>query len=215
MPIRFCVKGQPPLLCVGAPNPARAGGAIASTETVGTQPPPLATAFAAAAPVAAAGVAARIRRGPLFDAGWIFIASGLALIAATVLIPAQRDLETTRVYQDRMEVLEQRNQQRLQRYTQYAAALDSADPDLVRSLASVQLNMTPVDTQLLEPSGDLSRRSASPFASLEPPPAVFAEPPKRVKSTLEQWATDEKARLWLLAAGAMCILVGLLPTARR
>ena len=52
--------------------------------------------------------------------------------------------------------------------------------------------------------------SASVFVSLEPPPIElpgFEETP----STLARLTTGERTRLWVLAAGAVLVLIGLLP----
>jgi hypothetical protein len=155
------------------------------------------------------------RRGPLIDAGWLFLISGVALISFTVIIPAYNDLQDARFYRERMRLAEDHRELRLSRYQEYQSALNRADDTLVRSLAAMQLNQAPADQELIKSEGDIATRTASPFGSLEPPPLVLPDKVVPPKSTLEKWATDDRSRLWLLAAGALLILVGMLPAARR
>lgn len=153
-------------------------------------------------------------RGPILDPGWLFLISGLVLIAATVLIPAQRERDQARLYLQRATAATEHRQARLARYHQFAQAARNADPALVSSLAAMQLNLAPEGTELLLSSGEIPSRSASVFASLEPPPLVLPEADGRPVSRLERWTTDPTARLWLLGAAAMLVLLGLLPPAR-
>ena len=154
-------------------------------------------------------------RGPLIDAGWLFLIAGVVLIAFTVIIPAFNDLRDANFYRERMRIAEDHRELRLSRHLEYQAALTRGDETLVRSLAAMQLNQAPTDQELIKSEGDISTRTASPFGSLEPPPLVMPEKVDPPKSTLEKWATDDRSRLWLVAAGALLILVGLLPAARR
>jgi len=156
------------------------------------------------------------RRVPLIplDAGWLFLLPGIALVAATVLIPAFDDLGAAQLERDKLRVVENHAQRRLENYSLYLDALRRADEDLTLSLAATHLNLAPVDrTVIVMP--DQARASLNPYPALEPPSPRM---PTRVTpdTVLQRWATHERARLWLLASGAMCILLGLLPpTARR
>lgn len=153
------------------------------------------------------------RRGALFDPGWLFLIAGAVILSATILLPARQDLTEAEFYRDRVEAVLEHRHQRLARYREFMLALERGDERLIRSLAAMQLNLAPVNQALLVPVGDIAQRSASVFAGLEPPPLRL---PERVESPslLEQWATDERARLWLIAGGALCVLIGLLPMAR-
>jgi hypothetical protein len=155
----------------------------------------------------------RPRRGALFDPGWLFLIAGVVILSATILLPARQDLAEAEFYRDRVEAVLDHRHQRLARYREYMLALERGDERLIRSLAAMQLNLAPVNQALLVPVGEIAQRSASVFASLEPPPLRL---PERVEapSLLEQWATDQRARLWLIAGGALCVLIGLLPMAR-
>ncbi len=152
-------------------------------------------------------------RGPLLDAGWLFLLAGLALLIATALLPAQRDAARARHALAQASAIEDHRLERMRRYQEYLDALKRGDEATVRALAAVQLNQAPEGTALLADGGELSGRSASVFPALEPPPVtlpVLRENP----SLLETWATDDRARLWLIAGGGFLVLIGLLPPAR-
>jgi hypothetical protein len=147
------------------------------------------------------------------DAGWPFLVCGIGILAATVLIPAQHDLEVVRWQRDRAVAIEQHRMDRLERYGTYLAALERKDETVVLSLAASQLNKSPVDRIPLEARADLLRTSASVFPDLEPGPVQLPEKPMVTErsSILARWATDDTLRLWMLAAGMLCLLIGVLP----
>jgi hypothetical protein len=158
----------------------------------------------------------------LLDPGWLFVIGGLALLMSVVLIPAYDDLLEARYLRDRALAIEAHRKARLERHQEFLTALDEQDPALVMSLVASQLNKIPIDREPLGPVVEPPREapgvslppSASVFPALEPEPAVL---PRRVRveSTLHRWATDERARLWVIAAGALLVLVGLLPASRK
>ncbi len=150
----------------------------------------------------------------LFDPGWLFLIAGLAILAATVLIPAKDDLEEARWLRDRALAVEQHRVDRLDRYTDYLKSLDDADQSLIQSLAASQLNQIPSDRMPLPGATETGRSSASVFPALEPEPLLLNDRAK-VGSMLERWTTDDKTRIWLIAGGALCVLIGLLPQAVR
>ncbi len=153
-------------------------------------------------------------RGPLLDPGWLFLLAGVAVLAATVLIPARRDLEETQFYLERALLVEQHRLKRLENYVSYLDALDRGDEGTIAALAAIQLNKAPAGTTLLVSTGDVAKTSASVFGGLEPPPLVLPEPTVE-RSRLETWCLDSTIRLWLTAGGALCVLIGLLPASRR
>ncbi len=165
-----------------------------------------------------AGVSVR-RAVPLFriDAGWLFIIAGLSILAATVLIPAQNDLDLATWQRDRAAAIEKHRLKRLEQYGQYLRAVKGGDESVVLSLASIGLNKSPADRVPLNPRTDPSNLSASVFPHLEPAPVEL--PPKPIvsqrSSILARWTIDEHTRLWLLAAGVLAMLVGLLPSSSR
>ena len=165
-----------------------------------------------------AGVSVR-RAVPLFrlDAGWLFLLVGLAVLAATVLIPAQHDLDLACWQRDRAAAIEKHRLTRLEHYGQYLRAVQGGDESAVLSLAAIELNKSPVDRVPLHPRQDPSNVSAAVFPHLEPAPVEL--PPRPVvsaqSSILARWTIDEHTRLWLLGAGVLSMLIGLLPPATR
>ncbi len=154
-------------------------------------------------------------RLPLFrlDPGWLFLASGVALVAATVLIPAWDDLRQAEWNRDRARAVETYRKERLSNYSQYLEAVRSEDRTLVVSLAATQLNLAPADKQ---PMLDASQAGLPPLDILSPlePSLVQPPPPRTPRSKLQAWATNAKTRPWLLGAGGLFILIGLLPASR-
>lgn len=183
------------------------------TEAKSAQSAPLLHPAMAAEVVSRSGAAVQ-RAGPLLDPGWLFLVAGMVLIAATVLIPAQKELEEVRFAVKRAEAAAAHRGERLGNYQKYLGDLRAGDISTIQSLAAMQLNQAPESLDVLVPSGDLPKRTASVFTALEPPPLVLPEKHEPPASLLEQWATSDRARLWLLAAGATCLFIGLLPPAR-
>jgi len=191
----------------------------------GREIPPPPPADAAEAPVIKGAVTASPnagpgRRGPLLDAGWLFLLAGVALLASTVLIPAQRDLEEARFYLKRAQIAEEHRLARMSNYASYLGMVADPDEQTLTNLVATQLNKAPQGMTLLASdsagSGTQKKKPAADvYASLEPPPLVLPEKPERGEpSRLERWATEDSSRLWLIAAGVMCVLVGILPPSR-
>jgi hypothetical protein len=148
-----------------------------------------------------------------FDAGWLFLLAGSALLSATVLVPAADDLARARWLRDAAMLQQDRQITRLENHSNYLDAVNRAEGPVVVSLAATQLNRAPADRRafMLDASAP-GEGTASVFGALEPAPVVvrpFALP----ATTLRAWATDRTTRLWLIAAGGLCVLVGLLPRA--
>ena len=137
-------------------------------------------------------------------------------MGATVLIPAQDDMTEARWKRDRAVAIERNRLERLDHYGAYLEALERGEDSVVLSLAAAQLNMAPEGHQPVSALSDPSRRDASVFPSLEPDPPELPLPPDRThRSKLAMLATGERSRLWLIAGGALCVMIGLLPPVRR
>jgi hypothetical protein len=136
----------------------------------------------------------------------------MGILAATVLIPASEDLAAARFQRDRALLIEAHRLERLGRYEEYMAALDNKDPSLILSLAESQLNQIPEGrAPIAGVRGALGASSdVSVFPSLEPPPLVLPTR-RKTESTLERLTTNDHSRLWLIAAGAAAVLIGLFP----
>lgn len=149
----------------------------------------------------------------LVDPGWLFLLAGVALIGATVLIPAADDLRHAQYLRDAAVQIKAHRDERIEGYEQYLEAVKSQDRSLVMSLAASQLNQIPADRAPIPGMSDGTPRAltnASVFPALEPPPLAL---PERVEvdSLLKRLATGETTRLWLIAAGAAFVLIGVLP----
>lgn len=145
-----------------------------------------------------------------FDPGWLFLLGGVVLLFATVLIPAQADLAEARWQRDRALAIEAQRKERLFKHERYLAALESREPSLVRALAASQLNLIPASRAAMIRPIDPTLDDASVFPGLEPAPIVLPEL-EMVDSHLARWARGERSRLWLIAAGSMLVMMGLLP----
>jgi hypothetical protein len=149
-----------------------------------------------------------------FDPTWLFLVAGVALVAATVLVAAQDDVDEARHLRDQQLAVEKHREARLNNYKEFLAALDEKQPALVQSLASSQLNQIPVDRAAIPGTVQDNTVQASVFPALEPPPVVLPVQTK-VDSTLRKLATTDATRVWLLAGGALCMLLGLLPASKK
>lgn len=162
------------------------------------------------------GTAARSLR-PLIrlDPGWLFLIAGAAVVACTVLIPAQRSLDNAQWERDRALAIENHRVLRLERYAAYLDALNRGDESVLLSLAATQLNMSPEDRVPLAMPDDPSMTSASVFPALEPAALQLPVRPEKARtpSLLERLTIGDTSRLWLMALGLICMVWGLLPTA--
>lgn len=152
---------------------------------------------------------------PLFrlDPGWLFLVGGAALIMATTLVPVFDSLDDARWRRDQAIERERFHAKRLENHSLYLDAVENQDPTVALSLAALQLNQIPVGKQPLLDASELRLPEADVFAGLEPELEVVPRP-VRTDSRLHRWATDEHTRVWLLAAGALAMLIGLLPASR-
>jgi hypothetical protein len=150
-----------------------------------------------------------------FDPGWLFLIAGMVIIGLTVLIPAQHDLDIALWQRERAATIERHRQERIDHYAAYLKALDRGDDTVVMSLAAVQLNKSPVNVVPLpgHVTADPTGVSASIFPHLEPaPPVLPGKPVVTARSSiLARWTINDRTRLWMLAGGVLCVLIGLLP----
>lgn len=148
------------------------------------------------------------------DPGWFFLIAGIGAIASAVLIPAAESLDEARYRRDVALTWEQERLDRLAKHEAYLASVIAREPATVRQLQALQLNRYPEGLKpLADFEVDPGLASASVFALLEPEPLTPPEPPRHRedRSRLGTWATGERSRLWLLAAGGLGVLLGLMP----
>ncbi len=149
----------------------------------------------------------------VLDPGWLFLVAGLAILGATVLIPAADDLAQARLLRDQALSLERHRQDRLDRYESFLGAITQEQPALVLALAASQLNQIPADRSPVPGLLPQPTPNASVFPALEPEPLVLPTP-RPVNSLLHRLTTGERSRVWMIAGGVLCILLGLLPPAK-
>ncbi|MFN9994016.1 MAG: hypothetical protein ACK54H_11785 [Phycisphaerales bacterium] len=149
----------------------------------------------------------------VLDAGWLFLVAGLALLGATLLIPAAKDLSEAEWLRDRALAIENHRMTRLTRYEEYLGAVENRDPSLIQSLAASQLNQIPADTAVVPGFEIDPQANASVFPALEPPSVTLPEF-KPVDSRLARWASNDRTRIWLLAGSVLMIMIGLLPPSK-
>jgi hypothetical protein len=141
------------------------------------------------------------------DSGWLFVVAGLAMCAATILIPAQSGL-----YQLRRQLAELRDEEallaaRLRAHAAFLDDLQEAEPALVRRLAAAQLNLVPEGER---PVLMVRSTSASVDDWIE---STVRERPVdrsvRPASALSR-LTEGQYRLWVLGGSIFCVFIGLL-----
>lgn len=146
-----------------------------------------------------------------FDAGWLFLISGLVILACCVLVPAQDALDEARWRQARAQASLEHRIERSERYEAYARALDRGGETITLHLAATQLNMAPASWLAVQHPGD---GRANVFDGIEPPPVDL--PARHVReTTLRRWTVDPTKRRWVVFGGLVCVLIGLVPPASR
>jgi len=143
------------------------------------------------------------------DTGWPLLISALAILGATVLIPAYRDLAEVCWQRDRAIALEKHRFDRILAHERYLAGLRAGHPELVESLAATQLGRIPANRRPLLRTATVDQ-DASVFPALEPPPLELPEF-RGTQSVLETLTTNDRTRVWVIAIGATLLLIGLLP----
>ncbi len=160
------------------------------------------------------GVGAVARLLSRIDAGWLFLIAGTAALSATVLVPAHDDLAEARWHRDRMAAQNEHRAARLRSYAAYLEAVQRGDEAVALDLAARQLNLAPAGVTPVHVMGDPDPFDATVFPALEPEREAAAEL-SLAGTALRRVTTDPSARLWVIAGGALCVLIGLLPAARR
>lgn len=142
-----------------------------------------------------------------FDPGWLFIAAGLSVCAAVMIIPAQSDLHGLRTQLEQLRDEETRAYARLKAHSDFMDQVDRADPALIRRLAATQLNMVPEgDTPVL-----LAASANVPVTHwIESAVKVDMRPPKAAPDTMLSKLVNGPYRLWIFGCGIMAVFFGVL-----
>jgi hypothetical protein len=149
-----------------------------------------------------------------FDPGWLFLAAGVALLAASVMIPALNELHEAQWRRDQAAALAAWRGERLENYEAFLSALERRDETLVRSLVLRNMGLLRPHERVLMLDAGPGAEEASPFLGLDPP-FEPVPPPGEPDSRLQRLASSSATAPWLIAAGGMFVLIGLLPSPTR
>lgn len=142
-----------------------------------------------------------------FDAGWLFIAAGVAICAAGVILPAQNDLFALQVQLEQLRSEESQAYARLKAYADFMDQVDRAEPALIRRLAATQLNVVPEgDTPVLLASSPNIPVTHWIEAGVQPD----LRPPRTVPTSMLSRLANGPNRLWMFGAGIMSVFIGLM-----
>ena len=145
----------------------------------------------------------------LFDPGWLFVLAGVALCAAWLILPAERELIDLRNQRRALEAEHVRMLGALRAHADFLEEFERREPALIEHLAAAQLNLVPAGHQ---PGLLATRTDASPSARIaESMAARYTAPaPERpINSRLEHLVLGP-ARLWVVAAAILSIFMGLI-----
>jgi hypothetical protein len=158
--------------------------------------------------------------------GWLFLLTGLTLIALAVLTPAWLACREARHRHAVIEARAEAVARETDRYRQFHTALKARDPLLLERLAYAQLRMKPADARLARPvpgGGEATARQPAAPAMIPiadwldvPTPRVGEQldPYEPMNTRLTRLATGT-SRWAMLAAGLCCAAGGLLAGAGR
>ena len=137
----------------------------------------------------------------------MFIAAGLSVCAAVMIIPVQTDLNGLRVQLEQLRNEETRAYARLKAHSDFMDQVDRADPALIRRLAATQLNMVPEgDTPVL-----LAASASVPVTHwIESAVKVDMRPANAAPDTMLSKLVNGPYRLWIFGAGIMAVFFGVL-----
>lgn len=142
-----------------------------------------------------------------FDAGWLFIAAGLAILVAAIILPAQRQLHDLHEQVRTLQVEERTALERLRAHAAFRDLLEREDPALMARLAASQLNLIRRGDRLVL----LASTSDAPLtdwidATVKAGP-VESRP--HIDSRLMRLVTGDH-RHWVVAAAFFCVFLGVM-----
>lgn len=145
-----------------------------------------------------------------FDAGLLFVAAGLALCAAVVLMPAQRDLFMLQQQRDELHRQDEQMHTRLRVTEEVLLELDRGNPDLHRRLVSSQLNLAPAsDTPIMLVTSQQPDVNEWISARVRNAPAAISSQAAWPDSMLDR-LVNGPYRLWILGGSVLCVFIGLM-----
>jgi hypothetical protein len=142
---------------------------------------------------------------------WMIFSAGLVIVVAAFLLPMQEDLRLTRLERDRILYREQVENQRIERYREFLNQLASPDAQTVELLAMTQLGMIPADRAAIVMPGQ--REDTLLLDALEPRVEPF-QAQVRPRTRLERLFANQDAKFWIVGAGLLAVLYGLMPATK-
>jgi len=142
---------------------------------------------------------------------WMIFSAGLVIVVAAFLLPMQEDLRLTRLERDRTLYMEQVENQRIERYREFLNQLASPDEQTIELLAMTQLGLIPADRAAIVMPGQ--RDDTLLLDAIEPRVEPF-ETQVRPQTRLERLFSNKDAKLWIVGAGLLAVLYGLMPATK-
>ncbi|MCH2135799.1 MAG: hypothetical protein MK101_04355 [Phycisphaerales bacterium] len=140
-----------------------------------------------------------------FDPGWCFVLSGLVLLAAALLVPAWRDVQTIRAQVGALEQQVAFARAREQTGRTLLEALRSDDPAVYQRLVAWQWNLVPLgDEPVIRERHDGGISSWVEARTPIPAPGQDA-----VGMTALERVLQGPFRPWALALGGLLLLLGI------
>ena len=149
------------------------------------------------------------RTAPLFrmDPGWLFTMAGLAIMIASALLPAERNLHELKQQLSAIELRESMNAKRLEAYSRFTIDLEARNGSLLRRLAASQLNLMPEGDEPLLMATSIEH-TVSDWIEDTVVPGDYQ--PEAAPDTLLTRLADGPRRLWLMGGGADFVFLGLI-----
>ena len=142
---------------------------------------------------------------------WMIFSAGLVIVVAAFLLPMQEDLRLTRLERDRTLYIEQIENQRIDRYREFLNQLASPDKQTRELLAMTQLGLIPADRAAIVMPGQ--REDTLLLEALEPRVEPF-EAKVRERTRLERLFANKDAKIWIVGAGLLAVMYGLMPATK-
>lgn len=155
-------------------------------------------------------------------ADWMFLGSGLLMLALALVMPAWLSCQDLAWQRDLMRVQAARLSDQQARYHDFYVALKADDPILLERLAFTQLGYQVAGKHVLDlPDGAGTDRQADLIATsasidrwlVEPMPRLGVDAPRheRINTKLTRVTTTPELRAGLIAAAVACLGAGLWP----
>lgn len=151
--------------------------------------------------------------------GWLFLLSGITLVALSLLVPAWADVREMDWQVKVMRLQAQSFEAKVDSYKEFNAALAVDDPVLLERLAYYHLRLKPVGAQAVllnhtAAPGSATRQERIPTVEEllhrpVPTPGVNMPAYKPLNTRLLRLTRNTPTRLAMLAAGLLCVTAGI------